>query len=64
MRSLDDQICGICGITGEVYLGDGNQKNCCRRGEVATFVGVFFFRNSSFVHAYYVASLKMLTIIL
>ncbi|KAJ7385984.1 high mobility group [Desmophyllum pertusum] len=34
-RSLDDQICGICGITGEIYLGDGNQKNCCSRGEIS-----------------------------
>lgn len=33
-RKLDDQICGICGIVGEIYLGDGNQKNCCSRKEV------------------------------
>lgn len=33
-RNLDDQICGICGIIGEVYLGDGNQKNCCTTSEV------------------------------
>lgn len=28
-RSLDDVVCGICGIAGEVYCGDGNEKNCC-----------------------------------
>lgn len=34
VRSLDEQICGICGVLGEVYLGDGNQKNCCSVKEV------------------------------
>ena len=24
---LDEQICSICGLFGEVYLGDRNQKN-------------------------------------
>ena len=38
IRSLDSQICGICGVLGEVYLGDGNQKNCCSRSEVCTFL--------------------------
>ena len=33
-RNLDDAICGICGVLGEVYLGDGNEKNCCSRKEV------------------------------
>ncbi|KAK3735528.1 hypothetical protein QZH41_010031, partial [Actinostola sp. cb2023] len=28
-RSLDDVICGFCGVIGEFYLGDGNEKNCC-----------------------------------
>ncbi|KAL9960054.1 hypothetical protein ACROYT_G033453 [Oculina patagonica] len=28
-RNLDDVICGICGTIGVLYLGDGNQKNCC-----------------------------------
>lgn len=28
-RSLDDVICGVCGVAGEVYCGDGNEKNCC-----------------------------------
>ena len=30
-RNLDDAIGGICGVLGEVYLGDGNEKNCCSR---------------------------------
>ena len=34
VRCLDEQICGICGVLGEVYLGDGNQKNCCSVKEV------------------------------
>jgi len=25
-RNLDDTICGICGVVGEVYLGDGIMK--------------------------------------
>lgn len=41
VRSLDSQICGICGVLGEVYLGDGNQKNCCSRNEVCTFLCIF-----------------------
>lgn len=28
-RNLDDVICGICGVVGQVYFGDGNEKNCC-----------------------------------
>lgn len=32
--SLDDVICGICGIVGELYFGDGNEKNCCSVSEV------------------------------
>ena len=28
-RLLDDIICGVCGVAGEVYCGDGNEKNCC-----------------------------------
>jgi hypothetical protein len=31
---LDSVLCGICGITGEVYFGDGNEKNCCDISEV------------------------------
>jgi len=38
-RSLDDVICGICGTVGELYLGDGNEKNCCSIGEVVIFKG-------------------------
>ena len=26
---MDDVICGICGTIGQLYLGDGNKKNCC-----------------------------------
>ncbi len=33
-RNLDETICGICGVLGEVYFGDGNEKNCCSRKEV------------------------------
>ena len=36
-RNLDDGISGICGVVGEVYLGDGNEKNCCSRKEVNVF---------------------------
>ena len=25
-RDLDQTICGICGVVGEIYLGDGNEK--------------------------------------
>ena len=28
-RCLDNVICGICGVVGHVYFGDGNEKNCC-----------------------------------
>ena len=34
-RNLDDFICGICGIIGEVNLGDGNEKNCCVNNRVS-----------------------------
>lgn len=34
-RDLDGTICGICGIVGEIYLGDGNEKNCCSRKEIS-----------------------------
>ncbi|KXJ26911.1 HMG domain-containing protein 3 [Exaiptasia diaphana] len=33
-RNMDDTICGICGVIGEIYLGDGNEKNCCSTSEV------------------------------
>jgi len=33
-RNLDDTICGICGVVGEVYLSDGDEKNCCSRKEI------------------------------
>lgn len=28
-RNMDDVVCGLCGIVGEFYYGDGNLKNCC-----------------------------------
>lgn len=28
-RNLDNVICGTCRIIGEVYLENGNEKNCC-----------------------------------
>ena len=34
-RDLDSVICGVCGVIGEVYLGDGNEKNCCSNGNVS-----------------------------
>lgn len=33
-RDLESMICGICGITPEICLGDGNEKNCCSVGQV------------------------------
>ena len=35
IRDINSSICGICGIIGEVYLGDGNEKNCCSLQEVS-----------------------------
>ena len=32
-RSLD--ICGVCGTVGQVYYGDGNEKNCCNIDKVS-----------------------------
>lgn len=26
VRNMDNTICGICGVLGEIYLGDGNEK--------------------------------------
>ena len=26
LRDLYEVICGVCGIIGEVYLGDGNER--------------------------------------
>lgn len=39
-RDLSSGVCGICGIIGEVYLGDGNEKNCCSNSKVS--FGVLF----------------------
>jgi hypothetical protein len=33
-RDLDSGICSLCGIIGELYLGDGNEKNCCSINDV------------------------------
>ena len=35
-RDIDEVICGVCGIIGEVYLGDGNEKNCCSNKNVSS----------------------------
>ena len=35
VREMDSVVCGICGIIGELYLGDGNEKNCCSLHEVS-----------------------------
>ncbi|XP_068672572.1 CCR4-NOT transcription complex subunit 3-like isoform X3 [Montipora foliosa] len=32
-RSLDDVVCGVCGICPEICLGDGNEKNCCSNSQ-------------------------------
>ena len=41
--SLDDVVCGICGICPEICLGDGNEKNCCSNAQVhLRFVDVIF----------------------
>ena len=40
-RDLDQTICGICGVFGEIYLGDGNEKNCCSRKEVKIIISHF-----------------------
>lgn len=46
MRDLDSVICGICGVAGEVYLGDGNEKNCCDISEVCCDIHEnLYFRN-------------------
>ena len=36
-RNLDDSICGLRGIAGQVYFGDGNEKNCCSLSEVSVW---------------------------
>ncbi|XP_028418841.1 HMG domain-containing protein 3-like [Dendronephthya gigantea] len=33
-RDLDSVVCGICGVIGNVYFGDGNEKNCCGIGQI------------------------------
>ena len=33
-RDFNSVICGVCGIIGDCYLGDGNEKNCCTLDEV------------------------------
>lgn len=45
-RDLDDTICGICGTVGEVYLGDGNEKNCCGLSEVRFFIDKYLIGRS------------------
>ena len=36
LRNLDDVVCGLCGVVGKVYLGDGNAKNCCSVAAVSS----------------------------
>lgn len=36
-RPLDNVICGVCGVIGQVYYGDGNEKNCCSVQKVLRF---------------------------
>ena len=45
-RSLDDVVCGICGICPEVCLGDGNEKNCCSNSQVFTLLIIMNMVNS------------------
>ena len=33
-RNLSQAVCGICSVIGEVYLDDGNEKNCCSNSKV------------------------------
>ncbi|KXJ09785.1 HMG domain-containing protein 3 [Exaiptasia diaphana] len=33
-RDLNEVVCGICGYCPELLLGDGNEKNCCRNGQI------------------------------
>ncbi|XP_028399877.1 HMG domain-containing protein 3-like isoform X2 [Dendronephthya gigantea] len=32
--NMDSGVCGICSTVGEVYFGDGNEKNCCSISEI------------------------------
>lgn len=36
-RNMDDVICGICGVVGQVHFGDGNEKNCCGIDKVKSY---------------------------
>ena len=33
-KSLDDVVCGVCGICPEICLGDRNEKSCCSNSQV------------------------------
>ena len=33
-RDFNSVICGVCGIIGNCYLGDGKEKDCCTLDEV------------------------------
>ena len=48
-RNIDDVICGICGVVGELYLGDGDAKNCCSLQEVHSSSFLSFILNSNCV---------------
>ena len=41
LRNLDDVVCGLCGIVGEVYFGDGNAKNCCSVAGVSETASIY-----------------------
>ena len=39
-REVNESICGICGIIGEIYFGDGNEKICCNVSEVCMIITI------------------------
>lgn len=45
-RDLNKGICGICGIIGELYLGDGNEKNCCSTKNVCSLCSYFVYERN------------------
>ena len=43
-RNLHDVICGICGTVAEVYLGDGDEKNCCNNSRARICIIYILFK--------------------
>ena len=43
--NIDDVACGLCGVVGKVYLGDGNAKNCCNVSAVSIASSVYLIDN-------------------